>query len=92
MFLILVALTARARIIDSHQNTLKVGVDSERRFQLFCDVGKLDGGVGWEDCFLTAVHVAFILMSYEQLFSNKPVQTETAEEVCTFVTANLRAN
>ena len=73
IFLILVAPTARARIIHSHQNTLKVGVDSERRFLLFRDVGELDGGVRRKHGLLTTMHVALSLVCDEPLFTLETV-------------------
>ena len=79
----------RAHIVHSLQNTFKVSIDDEWRLQLFCDVGKLDGGVFGEECFLTAVHVAFILMSDEQVLLREAVQAESAEMVSNFILRDL---
>ena len=85
MFLILVAPTARARIIHSLQNTLEVGINSERRFQLFHHVAELDGGVRRKHGVLTAVHVALALVVLQQTLPREAVQAESAEmmSICT---------
>ena len=79
----------RAANIYRLQNTLEVGVNSERRFQLFRYVAEFDGSVRRKHGLLAAVHVALSLVCDDQLFALEAVQAETTEEVCMAVLRDL---